>query len=118
MTKEGMNKTAATYLDPAFVRTYAERNLPDSDMIKQARMFVDHVPGKRLIDVGCGPGHHARLFAEWGYEVVGVDASAMMIQQATSRASAERSPSFRVADMRIIGEMFPENSFDGAWLSA
>ena len=30
-------------------------------------------PGMRLLDVGCGPGRHARALAERGVEVVGVD---------------------------------------------
>lgn len=39
-------------------------------------------PSKRLLDLGCGTGEHARFLAEQGFEVVGVDASAPMIEQA------------------------------------
>ncbi len=39
-------------------------------------------PSKRLLDLGCGTGEHARFLADRGFEVVGVDASASMIEQA------------------------------------
>lgn len=37
---------------------------------------------KRLLDVGCGTGWHARLFAQWGITVVGVDPSRAMLDVA------------------------------------
>jgi len=37
---------------------------------------------KRVLDVGCGTGHHARLFAELGAAVVGLDPSGPMIERA------------------------------------
>lgn len=36
----------------------------------------------RLLDVGCGTGQHARLFAEWGIAVVGADPSEAMLARA------------------------------------
>jgi SAM-dependent methyltransferase len=40
------------------------------------------LPSRRLLDLGCGSGEHARLFAEKGFEVVGVDASETMLARA------------------------------------
>ena len=37
---------------------------------------------KRLLDLGCGTGEHARFLADHGFGVVGVDASESMIEQA------------------------------------
>ncbi|MDH7569383.1 MAG: class I SAM-dependent methyltransferase [Armatimonadota bacterium] len=37
---------------------------------------------RRLVDVGCGTGWHARLFAGWGLQVVGVDPSQAMLDAA------------------------------------
>jgi ubiquinone/menaquinone biosynthesis C-methylase UbiE len=71
-----------------------------------------------LIDVGCGPGHHAHLFAEWGFEVVGLDASPAMIELARADARTEPAPRFLVAPMQQLAELFPEDAFDGAWISA
>lgn len=37
---------------------------------------------KRVLDVGCGTGHHSRMFAELGPQVVGMDPSAPMLARA------------------------------------
>jgi ubiquinone/menaquinone biosynthesis C-methylase UbiE len=118
MMGEGQRKTGETYLDPAFVAKYAARARPQEGLIRSAREFAGHLSGRRLIDVGCGPGHHAHLFAEWGFEVVGIDASATMIEVARAGVRSEPAPRFEVARMQEIGEIFAENSFDGAWISA
>jgi len=47
---------------------------------------LDLRPGMRLLDVGCGPGRHARAFAANGIEVVGVDISQRFIDLATEGA--------------------------------
>jgi SAM-dependent methyltransferase len=43
-------------------------------------------PGaRRLLDLGCGTGMHATGFASAGYEVLGIDASASMLERARER---------------------------------
>ena len=39
-------------------------------------------PGERVLDVGCGTGHLTAQIAAAGTEVVGIDASAAMIDEA------------------------------------
>ncbi len=39
-------------------------------------------PGERILDLGCGTGHHAAQIAETGAEVIGIDASEPMIARA------------------------------------
>jgi len=60
-------------------------------------------PGERLLDVGCGPGRHARALRDNGVEVVGVDISHAFLAAAGDgcwvRADARRLP-------------FPTSSFD------
>jgi glycine/sarcosine N-methyltransferase len=40
-------------------------------------------PSRRVLELGCGPGEHARALADAGFEVVAVDRSAAMLSQAT-----------------------------------
>lgn len=60
-------------------------------------------PGRRrLLDVGCGPGHHAGRLGEAGHDVVGVDIESAMIDAAARRYPAA---AFRVLDMRRLDEL-------------
>jgi ubiquinone/menaquinone biosynthesis C-methylase UbiE len=47
----------------------------------------------RVLDLACGTGAAALTFAAAGHHVVGVDASAAMLERATAPNSASRSPS-------------------------
>lgn len=44
---------------------------------------------KRALDVGCGTGHHSRLFAELGANVVGIDPSEAMLARAKMLTSGD-----------------------------
>ena len=57
--------------------------------------LLDIKPGERILDLGCGTGHLTQEIKNHGAEVVGIDASAEMIEQA-SRKNPEVS--FAVAD--------------------
>ena len=62
-----------------------------SNMYFRGTHFVDitrrEVPsGSRILDYGCGPGRIARLIAEQGYEVDGVDPSPRMIREARKQS--------------------------------
>ena len=58
--------------------------------------FAEQTRGGRVLDVGCGPGHVAAYLASRGADVVGLDLSPEMIEQA--RAS-HPALGFTVADM-------------------
>jgi len=68
------------------------------------------LPGKRVLDIGCGTGAHALIFAErFGSTVSGIDASAGMVAQARAKLPD--------ADLRqgLAEELpFPDASFDVA----
>lgn len=57
-------------------------------------------PGQRVLDVGCGPGRHARALAERGIEVVGVDISPRFVELAAE--GAPPGATFRVGDARQL----------------
>ena len=53
-------------------------------------LFAEH--GIRsIIDVGCGTGRHAALFASWGLDVTGVDPDPTMLEQARAFARGQGS---------------------------
>lgn len=45
-------------------------------------MLFKERPVQRVLDVGCGTGHHTRLFAELGAEAYGLDPSHAMLERA------------------------------------
>lgn len=69
-------------------------------------------PSKRLLDLGCGTGEHARYLAEQGYRVVGVDSSTSQISTARQAALAP-GVEFVEGDLRALGGLLA-GSFGGA----
>lgn len=119
MTKEGQKITKAVYEDPAIVSGYIDVQSKNPRLAEVVEAFAKTLPQNgSVIDIGCGPGHDSYLFAELGFNVVGVDYSSEMIKAAKGLKQTENAPDFRQADMRQLGEKFGEDSFDAAWVSA
>lgn len=60
-------------------------------------------PGMTVLDLGCGAGFQAQLFAEQGVRVHGVDISPPLIKYASSMARKFKLPAqFSVGDMRTF----------------
>jgi SAM-dependent methyltransferase len=60
-------------------------------------------PGRRILDVGCGPGRHSLALARRGLEVVGVDLSPDFVALARDAAAAEDLPArFEIIDVREL----------------
>ncbi|NTV02593.1 MAG: class I SAM-dependent methyltransferase [Chlorobiaceae bacterium] len=57
------------------------------------------VPGGRVLDVGCGPGHYCGRFAADGYDATGIDLDRAMIVEALKRYP---QAAFRSMDMRSV----------------
>jgi SAM-dependent methyltransferase len=70
-------------------------------------------PRSRVLDAGCGPGHHAALIARSGHDVVGVDLSAGMLRQCRLRAGRVRT-----ARMNLEALQFGNGAFDAVWCAA
>lgn len=61
---------------------------------------LDLVPGMRVLDVGCGPGRHARALAERGIAVHGIDISDTFV--ALAREYAPEGATFERLDARRL----------------
>jgi len=69
--------------------------------------FIEHVcqlkPPARILDLACGGGDQAKVFAQKGYEVVGVDIAPSLIEFAQQQFSKDKlKGDFIVGDMRDI----------------
>lgn len=76
------------------------------------RHWLEQVEARDVLDAACGSGGHALALAEWGYQVVGTDASPAMI--ALARAKAGKADKARVREnssFRVVGL----NDLPGPW---
>lgn len=74
-------------------------------------LLLEHLPGKaKILDAGCGPGHHALYLKKAGYEVVGIDLSKEMLRIAQSKVSGV---SFKQMNMAYLD--FGRSAFDSVW---
>ncbi|HSX13466.1 MAG TPA: class I SAM-dependent methyltransferase [Chlamydiales bacterium] len=72
-------ENAQNYANSGFENTYflAYRDIP---------FFLEkYTTGKRAIDYGCGAGRSTRFLKDYGFEVIGVDVSKKMLEQAIRR---------------------------------
>lgn len=75
--------------------------------------FYDALSGNRILDVGCGPGSDAAVFADAGYDVTGLDVTPSFLRTAVDRVS---DGAFARGDMRQLP--FRDGAFDGIWSCA
>jgi SAM-dependent methyltransferase len=98
----------ARFLGPAYLRNAFTKGTE-----QEIGFLVDVLelaPGRRVLDVGCGPGRHALALARRGIDVVGVDLSEDFVALARDAADAEGLPArFEVGDVR---ELAVETGFD------
>ncbi len=74
--------------------------------------FIRNLNGRRILDVGCGPGRDTRHFSDHGFEVIGIDMAHNFLKIASRNAPNAR---FIKMDMRNLG--FPNDAFDGIWVA-
>ena len=86
-----MKNRANPFNDPIVAESYegwfetdAGKNIDEEESALIASM-VPAGGGKKLLDVGCGTGHFARLMAKLGYDVYGLDISSAMLVEAKKR---------------------------------
>jgi ubiquinone/menaquinone biosynthesis C-methylase UbiE len=71
--------------------------------------------GTRVLEIGCGTGTLARMMAERGGRITAIDASSAMLAEAEKNLASEIQAgcvTLRHMDASLVGERFPEQSFD------
>ena len=82
--------------------------------VERRRRFTERA---RILDAGCGPGHHARFFAKCGFTAIGIDCCSRFIQHATAVSKGDCS--FVEGDMQKLDSYFSEEyRFEGIWANA
>jgi 2-polyprenyl-3-methyl-5-hydroxy-6-metoxy-1,4-benzoquinol methylase len=103
-TLNSYNNTAEEYF----------KNISEFDILPEINTFCSlSKPAGKVLDLGCGPGHHSKMFAEKGFNVIGVDFSIEMIKLAKESTSKAK---FKLMDIRDL--RFRKNNFDSIWASA
>jgi len=77
-------------------------------------------PGSALLDIGCGTGQEALMFAQAGYSVLGIDVSPGMVRQAQTKAAVygiRRGISFRTLAAGQLDQLDERGPFQGAYAS-
>ena len=99
------------YDDAERARAYAALEFPGTYYLAYRDLpaiIAQHVTGQRALDFGCGAGRSTRFLANLGFDAVGIDISASMIDLA---AKADPNGSYRlVADGDF--NRFARGSFD------
>lgn len=79
------------------------------------REVLSRSPHSSVLDLGSGTGEHARYFADQNYNVVGIDLSTAVIEEARRETSGE-NPRFFSGDIRHLDTILKgEESFGAAF---
>ena len=84
---------------------YTQKYLTDD-----VHLFLNHLKGKRVIDIGAGPGRDAQIFKDKGFEPYCIDTSISMVNLCTKKGLLAE-----VIDLEDLRLVFSANSFEGAW---
>ena len=103
-------------VDDPYSRVEYRRLIAWPQRIEREWPFLERIlataPSRRVLDLGCGTGEHARRLAAAGFEAVGVDASESMLEKAREEPLPDNLR-FVLGDMRDLGSAV-EGSFGGA----
>jgi 2-polyprenyl-3-methyl-5-hydroxy-6-metoxy-1,4-benzoquinol methylase len=103
-------------LDPLTLRRYAGPRLRRRFVIEFCFRLLGDLRGRSLLDVGCGEGQNAALFARLGATVTGIDVSPAALEVARQRAEANGvADRVRFVCAPVETAEFPAGSFDVVW---
>ena len=70
-------------------KTYAQTRKSDSRIGRKLLQLLESTHASKIVDIGAGTGSYAFFLAEYGYEVLAVEPSATMRNQAISHPAIE-----------------------------
>ncbi len=103
--KEENKKTYNSHAEEFEERT---KNYLRKHIFNDVTLFLKSLPGKRILDLGSGPGRDSLFFKEKGFEPLCYDFSPEMIKRCE-----EKSLVGKVGEIEKMN--FPDDSFDGVW---
>jgi ubiquinone/menaquinone biosynthesis C-methylase UbiE len=110
-TQELLTRTVATY--EKIAQEYCNYHFNIEEIKLLANFFIQHLPGKKVLDVGCGPGRDSLYFSNHNLDVIGIDMASNFIKLASKQVNNAK---FIQMDMRNL--TFEEDFFDGLWVCA
>lgn len=99
-------------IDARFIhsaRLYATEHVPFDRLIP-----FGHLPGRRVLEIGCGMGLHSELMAQAGAVLTSIDLSPTSVE-ATSKRLALRGLRARVLQADAENLPFEDHAFDFVW---
>jgi len=117
MTKQASKGTLNYYDENAVEFAIKTAHIDMHDLYE---LFLNQLPKRdtqSILDVGCGSGRDANYFAEQGYEVTAIDASAELIQWA-QRHHMSSKIDWHHLDFSGIEKQPWKNKFTGIWACA
>jgi len=102
--------------DPlAFAGNYAKKRKPNEAIIKEIRKKF---PNQREIglDIGCGTGNYTIPFIEDFKQVIGLDTSKEMLDEARKRSDKVKWIEADASDKKLMHKYLKDNYCDAVWL--
>lgn len=106
---ETYNRDFADYYDR--ITAHKDYQAEVETLARYIREAVPH-PKPRMLDLGCGTGHHAALLSDRGYDVTAIDLSPDMIRVAASNNAVVKFKTGDVAEMPESGFHFCYSLFN------
>lgn len=106
--------TETTKAISVFYDNWSDSQIKSGALVFKQRLnhFIRLLPGKKIIDVGCGPGHDTNYLTRQGFNCLGIDFSRTML------AYARRHFAGRFQKKNLLTLRFRRSSVDGIWSSA
>lgn len=106
--KRAINTTKTTY--ELIAKQYEAIRMDMKYVKEDIDKFISLLDGKRVLDVGCGPGRDLKYFLQKGLDPTGVDFADSFIKIAKKNA-----PQADIIKMDMRSLDFHEAAFDGVW---